>query len=51
MAELVRVSMTGRVLAAEFYWRKAPGPEARRVFLGQACPGTQLDTAEDRVWI
>jgi len=47
-AELVRVCRPGgRVLATEFFWREPPTPEAREVFLGQVCPGMQIDTLED----
>lgn len=46
--ELVRVCRPGgRVLATEFVWRKPPPPEARRVFLGEVCPGLQFDTPEE----
>lgn len=49
-AELVRVCAPGgRVLATEFFWREPPTPEAREVFLGQVCPGMQVDTLED--WV
>ncbi|HYM96302.1 MAG TPA: class I SAM-dependent methyltransferase [Candidatus Sulfotelmatobacter sp.] len=45
--ELVRVCRPGgMVLATEFYWRKPPTEEARQVFLGQVCPGMQLDQLE-----
>lgn len=48
--ELVRVCRPGgRVLATEFVWREPPTPEARRVFLGEVCPGLQFDTPED--WV
>jgi SAM-dependent methyltransferase len=48
--ELIRVCKPGgRVLATEFIWRKPPTPEAREVFLGQVCPGMQVDTLEE--WI
>jgi SAM-dependent methyltransferase len=49
-AELVRVCAPGgRVMATEFFWRKPPTPEAREIFLGQVCPGMEIDTLED--WI
>jgi SAM-dependent methyltransferase len=48
--ELLRVSKPGgRVLATEFFWREPPTPEAREVFLGQVCPGMQVDTLEE--WV
>jgi SAM-dependent methyltransferase len=48
VAELVRVCKPGgRVLATEFFWRKPPTPEAREIFLGQVCPGMQVDSLED----
>ena len=48
--ELLRVCMPGgRVLATEFFWREPPTPEAREVFLGQVCPGMQVDTLEE--WV
>jgi SAM-dependent methyltransferase len=48
--ELVRVCQPGgHVLATEFYWRKPPTPEAREIFLGQVCPGMQIDTEEE--WV
>lgn len=48
--ELVRVCRPGgRVLATEFVWRKPPSPEARRIFLGEVCPGLQFDTPEE--WV
>ena len=51
-AELVRVCAPGgRVLATEFFWRKPPTPQAREIFLGQVCPGMQVDTLEDWVAI
>lgn len=50
--ELVRVCRPGgRVLATEFLWRRPPTEEARRIFLGEVCPGMQFDTAEDWVGI
>ena len=49
-AELARVTRPGgRVLATEFYWHTPPTPQARKVFLGQVCPGLQFGTVED--WI
>ena len=48
--ELIRVCKPGgRVLATEFFWREPPTPEAREVFLGQVCPGMQVDTQEE--WV
>lgn len=48
--ELVRVCRPGgRVLATEFVWREPPTLEARKVFLGEVCPGLQFDTPED--WV
>jgi ubiquinone/menaquinone biosynthesis C-methylase UbiE len=48
--ELVRVCRPGgRVLATEFFWRRPPTPEAREVFLGQVCPGMQIDVQDD--WV
>lgn len=48
--ELIRVCKPGgRVLATEFFWREPPTPEAREVFLGQVCPGMQVDTLEE--WV
>jgi SAM-dependent methyltransferase len=50
--ELMRVCAPGgRVLATEFFWRKPPSAEAREIFLGQVCPGMQVDTLEDWVEI
>lgn len=50
--ELVRVCRPGgRVLATEFLWRRPPTPEARRIFLGELCPGMSFDTLEDWVRI
>jgi SAM-dependent methyltransferase len=52
VAELVRVTRPGgRLLATEFCWRTPPTAEARQVFLGQVCPGMQVDTLEDWVKI
>jgi SAM-dependent methyltransferase len=46
-AELARVCRPGgRVLATEFCWRRPPSPEARQVFLGEVCPGLQVDTVQ-----
>ena len=46
-AELVRVCRPGgQVLAIEFCWRKPPTAEARQVFLGEVCPGLQVDTVQ-----
>jgi cyclopropane fatty-acyl-phospholipid synthase-like methyltransferase len=51
-AELARVCTPGgRVLATEFFWRKPPTPEAREIFLGQVCPGMQVDTLQEWVKI
>jgi SAM-dependent methyltransferase len=48
--ELIRVCKPGgRVLATEFFWREPPTPEAREMFLGQVCPGMQVDTLEE--WV
>jgi SAM-dependent methyltransferase len=48
--ELLRVCKpAGRVLATEFFWREPPTAEAREVFLGQVCPGMQVDTLEE--WV
>ena len=50
--ELVRVCRPGgMVLASEFLWRKPPTDEAREIFLGQVCPGMQLDNLEGWVGI
>jgi ubiquinone/menaquinone biosynthesis C-methylase UbiE len=47
-AELARVTAPGgRVLATEFYWREPPTDEARKVFLGQVCPGMRFDSIEE----
>jgi hypothetical protein len=37
------------VLATEFFWRQPPTSEAREIFLGQVCPGLQVDTLEE--WV
>src|SRR2546425_10293545 len=51
-AELVRVCRPGgMVLATEFFWRQPPTEEAREVFLGQVCPGMQLDQLDGWVRI
>lgn len=51
-AELVRVCRPGGVvLATEFFWRKPPTEEARELFLGQVCPGLQLDNLDGWVRI
>ncbi len=48
--ELIRVCKPdGRVLATEFFWRQPPTAEAREIFLGQICPGMQVDTLEE--WV
>jgi len=50
--ELVRVCRPGgMVLATEFFWRKPPTEEAREIFLGQVCPGMQLDKLDGWVRI
>jgi len=51
-AELIRVCRPGgMVLATEFFWRKPPTVEAREIFLGQVCPGLQLDNIDGWVRI
>ncbi len=46
-AELARVCRPGgMVLATEFLWRQPPTDEARELFLGQLCPGMQLDNLD-----
>lgn len=46
--ELVRVCRPGgRVLATEFYWLRPPTEEARRIFLGEVCPGLSFDSIAD----
>ena len=48
--ELIRVCKSdGRVLTTEFFWREPPPPEAREMFLGQVCPGMQVDALEE--WV
>ncbi len=50
--ELVRVCRPGgMVLATEFFWRQPPTEEAREIFLGQLCPGMQLDQLDGWVRI
>ena len=50
--ELVRVCRpNGMVLATEFFWREPPTEEAREIFLGQVCPGMQLDKLDGWVRI
>ena len=50
--ELARVTKAGgKVLATEFFWRQAPSPEAREIFLGEVCPGLEFDTIDDWVRI
>ncbi len=50
--ELFRVCRPGgMVLATEFFWRQAPSEEAREIFLGQVCPGMQLDQLDGWVRI
>jgi SAM-dependent methyltransferase len=46
--ECVRVCRpAGRVVDQEFIWRKAPPAEARRVFVGEVCPGIDFDSPSD----
>jgi SAM-dependent methyltransferase len=46
--ECVRVCRpTGRVVDHEFIWRKPPPAEARRVFVGEICPGIDFDSPTD----
>lgn len=46
--EVVRVCKRGgRVVDHEFIWRKQPTAEARRVFVGEVCPGIAFDSTED----
>jgi SAM-dependent methyltransferase len=46
--EVVRVcKIGGRVVDHEFIWRKSPPVEARRVFMGEVCPGIDFDSPED----
>jgi len=46
--EVVRVcKFGGRVVDHEFIWRKSPPAEARRVFVGEVCPGIDFDSPED----
>jgi SAM-dependent methyltransferase len=50
--ELVRVCRPGgMVLATEFFWRQPPTEQAREIFLGQVCPGMQLDKLDGWVRI
>ena len=50
--ELVRVCRPGgMVLATEFFWRQPPTEEAHEIFLGQVCPGMQLDKLDGWVRI
>ena len=50
--ELLRVCRPGgMVLATEFFWRQPPTDEAREIFLGQVCPGMQLDQLDGWVRI
>ena len=50
--ELIRVCRAGgMVLATEFFWRQPPTEEAREIFLGQVCPGMQLDQLDGWVRI
>lgn len=37
----------GRVLAAEFYRRRPPTEEAKRLFLGEVCPGLRFDSVQE----
>jgi SAM-dependent methyltransferase len=49
---LVRVCKPGgKVLVTEFYWRKPPTQEARRIFMGEVCPGMQFDSLDEWVQI
>jgi len=51
-SELVRVCRSGgMVFATEFFWRRPPTEEAREIFLGQVCPGMQLDQLDGWVRI
>jgi SAM-dependent methyltransferase len=46
--ECVRVCKpAGRVVDHEFIWRKTPPAEARRVFIGEVCPGIDFDSPSD----
>jgi SAM-dependent methyltransferase len=46
--ECVRVCRRGgRLVDHEFIWRKPPPPEARRVFVGEVCPGIDFDSPAD----
>jgi ubiquinone/menaquinone biosynthesis C-methylase UbiE len=46
--ECVRVCRpAGRVVDHEFIWRKPPSVEARRVFVGEVCPGIDFDSPSD----
>jgi ubiquinone/menaquinone biosynthesis C-methylase UbiE len=48
--ELIRVGRPGgRVLATEFIWRQPSTAEACEIFLGQVCPGMQVDVLDD--WV
>lgn len=45
--EMIRVCRKGgKVLASEFFWRRPPTTEARQTFLGEVCPGMQVDDLE-----
>jgi ubiquinone/menaquinone biosynthesis C-methylase UbiE len=47
-AECVRVCRPGgRVVDHEFIWRKPPPADARRVFVGEVCPGIDFDSPGD----
>jgi len=50
--ELARVCRPGgRVLATEFFWRRPPTAQARRLFLGEVCPGLRFDSVDEWVRI
>ena len=46
--EVVRVcKRDGRLADPEFVWRKSPTAEARRIFVGEVCPGISFESPED----
>ena len=46
--ECVRICKPeGRVVDQEFIWRKPPSAEARRIFVGEVCPGIDFDSPSD----